>query len=82
MPDRFSLHIEAIEPSFKSRPPCTYKLQQGQANVRIKQYLKPSDLLFFVAESDNESTVVRTSLGQLTLQPDFDPVVALEENNR
>ena len=34
MLDKFRRHIDAIEPSFKSRPPCTYKLFEEQSETR------------------------------------------------
>ena len=83
MLDKFRRHIDAIEPSFKSRPPCTYKLFEEQSETRKFLNLKFSKkryVLFFVAEGQNEGSVVGTALGELALKSHFNPVVALKES--
>ena len=83
MLDKFRRHIDAIEPSFKSRPPCTYKLLKEQSETKKHlnlRFSKKRYVLFFVAEGQNESSMVRAALGQLTLKSHFNPVVALKQS--
>ena len=83
MLDKFRRHIDAIEPSFKSRPPCTYKLFKEQSETKKLLNLRFSKnryVLFFVAEGQNECSMVRTALRELALKSHFNPIVTLKQS--
>ena len=66
-----------MDPSFKSRPPWTYKLFKYRVTFLEA---RPDDLQFFVLLLENETTVVGATLWQFSLQSHFHPLILLQSN--